>query len=52
MNLFSINVNSTLFIAKIFLSCKNICFKAIQNDGKSNRVCQALTEVCHQIFGS
>ena len=29
---------------------KNICFKAIQNSEKSNRVPQAWKNVCHQIF--
>ena len=36
---------------KKILSHKNICFKAIQNACKSNRVSQAWTEVCHEIFG-
>ena len=31
-------------------SRKNICFKAIQNSGKSIRLLQVWTEVCHQIF--
>ena len=52
--IFSINVNSTLFKIgleqKWFLYCKNICFVAIQNGCKSNRVVQTWMEVCHEIF--
>ena len=44
-------MNKGNFISKKgFWSCKNICFEAIQNINKSNRVLQAWIEVCHWIF--
>ena len=48
--IFPINVSLALF-GNDFSVAKNICFKTIQDDGKSNKVLQSRTEVCHQIFG-
>ena len=54
-NFFSINVNCAWF--EICLKQKllsfywNISFESIQNGSKLNRVLQAWTEVCHEIFG-
>ena len=37
-------------LQKLFQSHKNISSATIQNDNKSNRMLQAWTEVCYQIF--
>ena len=53
-SIFPQNANPTLFgiglSQKLFQSHKNICFKAIENDGKSNNAPITWKEAWHQIL--